>query len=340
MKDNDKVRVTATHSKRYRRFCGFLIGSLLLASALAKAVSPQRCTYQDLMPDYEQFALHTAELLPPERADAFVQQFAPRFPDFYAPEVFGDSEKMRARALRFFGSREGIAALPGVAPLAFERLTERGKVIGPQFTEQQERFVREFRDFRCDTMVEFGVSLFTFDGHPAEFSGGRHLLFGVDVIAMLHGPTDMPAFFDHEVFHLYHRQIIGTRAPQIEPAWWTLWLEGLATYVSQRMNPELSPQEVLWYPEDMVSRMTNDRARAAQLLLRDLDETGRRSGRWFLADVSVEGLPPRAGYYLGYLFAKSEGGGKALPALARMSPSIVRDHARKFLRKLASVSSP
>jgi hypothetical protein len=74
----------------------------------------------------------------------------------------------------------------------------------------------------------------------------------------LPSPPRAAAFFDHELFHLYHRQVVGADAPHDnEPAWWTMWMEGLATYVSQRMNPGLDA--------------------------------------WFLVSKSVEGLPERAG---------------------------------------------
>jgi hypothetical protein len=188
--------------------------------------------------------------------------------------------------------------------------------------------MQTFTDFSCETTVEFGVSLLRFDGHPADFGGKRHLLFGVDSIALLHVPADMPAFFDHEIFHLYHRQVIGSRAPQgDEPAWWTMWVEGLATYVSQRMHPGLAAQQVLWYPKDMVVRIQQDPARAATLLLRDIDKTGNEADRWFLANEEVEGLPARAGYYLGYLFASSEAGAGSLPQLARLEPARVHRDA-------------
>ena len=42
--------------------------------------------------------------------------------------------------------------------------------------------------------------------------------------------------------------------------------------------------------------------------MRDIDKTGNEADRWFLANVEVEGLRARAGYYLGYLFASSEAG--------------------------------
>jgi hypothetical protein len=89
---------------------------------------------------------------------------------------------------------------------------------------------------------------------------------------------------------------VGSRAPHgEEPAWWTLWREGLATYVSQRMNPALDTRHVLWYPRDMVPRMERDPARAAQLMLADMDRSDEAGTRWFLADRQVQDLPPRAG---------------------------------------------
>jgi hypothetical protein len=314
-----------------------LAGGVVASAAQA---SSKPCGYQDLMPAYEKFAAETDGLPPQQRAAAFVRDFAPRFPDYYAPEVFGDAARMQARALRYFDPAQAAVVFPGVPPLTAERLTALGGVVGPQFAQQQRRFMQTFTDFSCDTIVEFGVSLLKFDGHPIEFGGKQYLLFGVDIIAMLHGPADMPAFFDHEIFHLYHRQVIGSRAPQGEtPAWWTMWVEGLATYVSQRMNPRLNAQQVFWYPRDMVARMEQNRTRAAQLMLHDTDKTGSDADRWFVGSTSVDGLPVRAGYYLGYLFAKSEGDGQPLPQLARKAPEEIHKEAVTFLTQLARAGS-
>lgn len=54
-----------------------------------------------------------------------------------------------------------------------------------------------------------------------------------------------------------------------------------------------------------------------------------------LASVAIEGLPIRAGYYLGYLFAKSKGDGQSLPQLARMAPRTIHGEAVAFLTQLA-----
>lgn len=320
-------------------FTTFLLGLVTtalgdLAPALARGSQP--CGYQDLMPAYEDFASQTATLAPEARAVAFVRDFAARYPDYYAPEVFGDQAKLQARAARFFDPARSAASLPDFPPLTPASLAAMGQVIGPQFVQQQRRFIRTFTDFQCRTEVEFGPSLLKFDGHPVEFAGKSHLLFGVDVIAVVHDPKDMAAFLDHELFHLYHRQVIGKQAPQGEdPAWWTMWVEGLATYVSQRMNPQLDAQQVLWSPRDMVARMQHEQARAAQLLLLDIDKTGPEADRWFLGSQSVEGLPTRAGYYLGYLFAKSLDDGMTLTTLARRPPRKVHEEEIRFLARLA-----
>ncbi len=321
-----------------QRRAGLSLLALLLAALgqAAEAAAPQPCAFTDLMPAYQAFLSATATLTPAQRAAAFVSDFAARYPDYYAPEVFGDPAKLEARAVRFFDPAQQRRVFQDVEPASAARIEELGAAIGPEFAAQQRRFLETFPDFVCDSRVEFGISLNRFDGHPAQFGGANHLLFGVDVIATLHGVQDMPALFDHELFHLYHRQVIGAAAPKgDDPAWWTLWVEGLATYVSQRMNPQLKPQEVLWYPRDMVARMSAERSRAAQLLLADINKSGKEADRWFLADQSVEGLPFRAGYELGYEFAATEGRGVPLPVLARRSPERVHRDAIRFLTRMA-----
>jgi hypothetical protein len=316
----------------------FHVLAALAACALSASgiAAPKPCSYTDLMPAYQVFANRTAQLPPEQRAADFLANVAARYPDYYSPEVFGDDQKLRARAVRFFDPAQRSAVFPGNAPLTDARLAAMGTVIGPQFLAQQQRFIHVFADFSCSSTVEFGVSLLKFDGHPTDFGGKRHLLFGVDVITILHDESQMPSFFAHEIFHIYHEQVIADQIPQGDsPGWYTMWLEGLATYVSQRMNPKLDAQHVLWSPSDIVSRMQADTPRAAKLLLADLDRTGMRSERWFLMGTEVEGLPARAGYYLGYLFAKSVGDAVPLPQLARMPLEQVHKQEVAFLTRLA-----
>lgn len=313
-----------------------LIAILFAAPSMAAVGKP--CGYKDLMPAYEDFSMATASLSPEEKAAAFATRLAPQFPDFYLEQVYGGTTKLQNSARKFFGEQKSL--FPDVPPLDPERVSALAHVVGRQFAQEQGRFMQVFPDFACDTLVEFGVSLLKFDGHPVDVDGKHYLLFGVDTIALLHDAADMPSFLDHEEFHLYHKQVMGKDTPQgEEPAWWTLWVEGLATYVSQRMNPERDAQQVLWYPRNLVPVVDKDLAHAARLMLQDIDKSGFEADRWFLANQSVQGLPPRSGYYLGYLFAKSQGDKVPLARLARTPPTQVHRAAIKFLSALAARST-
>jgi hypothetical protein len=317
-------------------FRTILLAAVALSGTVTTQAASRPCRYTDLMPAYRKFAIRTANLSPEDRAAAFQKEIAARYPDYYAREVYGDEAKLQARAVRFFDPVKRAVLFPGMQPLSEEHLEAMGSMIGPEFVRQQRRFIETFADFRCATTVEFGVSLMTFDGHTVDFGGKPHLLFGVDVIAAVHDAADMTSFFDHEIFHIYHKQLIAAQLPKDDgPAWVTMWIEGLATYVSQRMNPQLDAQQVLWFPRDMVTRMKTETPRAATLLLRDIDKTGPEGDRWFLMGTQVEGLPDRAGYYLGYLFAKSIGEGVELPSLARTSLEQIHEKERTFLADLA-----
>jgi len=75
-------------------------------------------------------------------------------------------------------------------------------------------------------------------------------------------------------------------------------------------------------------------ARCKNCCWRISTKRGPRPTVGFLMGTQVEGLPDRAGYYLGYLFAKSEGDGVPLPKLARMPLEEVHQRERAFLTRL------
>lgn len=317
-------------------FRAILLAAVVLSGAVTAQAASRACEYTDLMSAYRQFAIRTANFSPEDRAVAFRKEIAARYPDYYAPEIYGDEAKLQARAVQFFDPVKRAASFHGIPPVSEAHIEEIGSLVGREFLQEQRRLMRSFADFQCSTTVEFGVSLLRFDGHPVDIAGKQHLLFGVDVIAALHDAAEMPSFFDHEIFHIYHKQLIAAQLPQgDEPAWMMMWIEGLATYVSQRLNPQLDAQQVLWFPRDMVARMKTETPRAAGLLLRDIDKAGEDGDRWFLASTQVERLPERAGYYLGYLFAKSVGEHVELPALARMPLEQVHQKEVAFLADLA-----
>ncbi len=318
---------------------GIVLSRIALAALLLAIASPSvpaapdgQCAYEDLMPQFLELESRTANLGAPERGRIFVAEFATAHPDYYAAEVFGDPAALESQATQLF-QPDRWPTFPGYPRLTAQRMHEMGTAVGELFARAQRRFVAEFPDFSCDTFVAFGPSLFTFDGRTYRGADGRaRLLFGMDMIAIFHSAEDLPGFFQHELFHLYQSQVLGADEPPETLVWWALWNEGLATYVSHELNPELTPAQIFWYPRDLDLQVERNLPRWAALLLEDLDETGGQGyRRWFDAGPSGDGPPPRTGYYLGYLLARELARDRSLWELARLPPETVRLNARRFL---------
>jgi hypothetical protein len=296
------------------------------------------CRYQNLMPDFFAFEARTNALAPDDRGALFASDFAPRYPDFYGDSEFGGADALRKAAQSYFDPAKR-PQIPGFAPLTDEHMRAVADAAIPAFEKAQSDFRKIFPDFRCEAAIGFGPSLLHFDGNTYKDSRGRaHLLFGIDLISMLHAPQDMPAFLAHELFHIYHAQILRGVIPKDDSVvWWAMWEEGLATYMSQRMNMPLSEQQVLWFPTDLTDRMLQPgaTARAASLMLADLDKSDGYA-TWFQAGNSAPNLPARAGYFMGLRMVEEIGRDHSLQWLAHLKPDDVRPLAKAFLQAQAN----
>jgi hypothetical protein len=306
---------------------------LLCFAALGSAANAGVCQTEDLMPAFFAFEDSTKALPPEQRADRFVKDFAARYPAFYSPD-FGGPEKLRQASLRLLDPAQP-EQLGGFPPLTDEKLLAVNAAIGGAFADAQQKFLKTFVDFRCETGVAFGPSFMFFDGSGGrDANGSWQMRFGVDMVALLHGPDDMPAFFTHELFHIYHHDLLGDAIPKDEGVvWWQMWEEGLATYVSKRLTPGISEQQVFWFPTDLVEQMKAPGVMrsAARLMLADFDKSMSVSQPWFQMGRSAPGLPSRAGYYVGYRMAAALGRNHSLSWLAHLSPDTVKQQARAFL---------
>lgn len=306
-----------------------------LALTIATPAVAQVCPYQNLMPEFSKFVASTSDLAPQARAAAFVDRFVAQHPQFYSEHVFGSREKMKERAVRLFDP-QWKSKFPGARQITLDDVLETGRTITTHYGQIEATFRKAFPDYRCETPISFGISMFMFDGNQASDAPGKsQMRFGVEMITLLHKQRDLPAFFHHELFHIYQAQAMGPDIPpdETQPVWWALWNEGLATYVSWKLNPTLTSAEIFWIPPDMEEQMQPKLATAARLMLADLDGHEGYS-RWFMGDSSPPGLPVRSGYYLGYLMAKHLDHGD-LAALARMPLAQVQREARQFLTSLA-----
>jgi hypothetical protein len=311
----------------------------VLALFVVAAAHAQVCPYENLMPEFAEFAASTSDLEPAARAEAFVTRFVDKHRDFYSEELFGSRDKIIKRAKRLFDP-QGAPKFPGARPITLDDVLATARSITADYARIEATFRRAFPDYRCETPISFGLSLYQFDGNQdSQAPGKARMRFGVEMIALLHPARELPAFFQHELFHVYQAQQVGAVAPpsETQPVSWGLWSEGLATYVSWKLNPTLSAPEIFWMPRDMQTQLQPKLAEAAQLMLPDLD--GHEGyARWFTVGSNPPGLPTRSGYYLGYLMAKRLDHGD-LAALARMPPEQVARAARSFLESLAASSA-
>ncbi len=178
-------------------------------------------------------------------------------------------------------------------------------------------FQKAFPRFRCSTPVYFLYSAGAFDGATRDVAGKNVLMFGLDVIARL--KEELSPLVVHELFHVYHRQAV---ADDPETFSWALWSEGLATYVSGRLNPSVPEQQVCCLPpiapvEAVLPRIATE---ALRLLDSEKPEDNRR---YFRGGADLD-IPTRSGYYLGYRIATAAGKTRTLEELAALTPSRVR----------------
>jgi hypothetical protein len=176
-------------------------------------------------------------------------------------------------------------------------------------------------------------SLGEFDGGTRSLPEGGRLLFGADVIARIHLAHNIRPFFHHELFHLFHARTFS----ECDAIWCGLWSEGLATYVAASLNPGATDAELLLTePEPIRPAVDANRAEAVCAVVARLDSTEGESTRALFSFRRMnERLPPRFGYYVGYLAAAELGRTRSLRQLAAMPASEVRPALEAALHRMA-----
>jgi hypothetical protein len=197
-------------------------------------------------------------------------------------------------------------------------------------------FQKAFPDFVCQNPIYFLVSLGAFDGGVRPVNDSPALLFGVDVIAKIHPHDELGALFDHELFHMYHRQITGMGGGRGDPLYHALWEERLATYVSGVLNPPSQRKR------DSGSSGRFGCARQAPVAPKSPANCSRR---WTARPrISIRVLAGKQhttehtaalGYFAGLLIARELGQSHSLQQLAKMNGESLRSTIRRMLQKMA-----
>ncbi|HEY9553442.1 hypothetical protein [Allosphingosinicella sp.] len=304
-----------------------LTAAILLSShaaAAEHAPAGGSLEFVDLTDDFAKEWERTASMEDAVRVATFKAYFDALMPGFYAHERLNHAtpERLDKRLLKAFQAypehRVGIEEVSG-------RFSD---MITPALAS----FEAEFGPMRRYPPVYLVHSLGEFDGGTRSLLNGNFLLFGADVIARLHLDHDIQPFFHHELFHFYHARSF----PECGTVWCGLWTEGLAAYVASELNPGATDAELLLtQPEPIRAAVDANRREAVCETLARLDSTQDADMQaLFSFERLNETLPPRFGYYVGYLVAAEAGKTRSLQQLATLGHDEVRPLVEARLRGL------
>jgi len=300
----------------------FLWATLVIAGAALVPV--HACDVVDLMPQYWR-SIDAADA----PARLMTEVISPH-PDLYNPDFVALPQG--AKWIQLVSRERTYVDAHREAVLAAERaLREQAQ---PDMTQ----FERTFPDYRCDYTFYIAPSFGEMDGATGFVNGQHRIIFAPDVIARYHPLSELKVLIDHETFHIYHHEATGTygasaeAVPTIQQA---LWSEGLATFVSWRMNPDASLEVALLQPRIPERAQPHLAAIAADVLVH-LDTRDKATyEHYFEAGKQPEGYPPRAGYYLGVLLAQELSSRYTLQQLARLHDPQLRNELTRSLRQIA-----
>jgi len=295
----------------------------LASAALAGATVPSPAIdYLDLTDDYAAFWASSQTMDPAERPARFRAYFAKLLPGFYDPSRNSVDpalyDKFIASSLRAYPKqRAGIDDVSRrFASLITPALADFEKRVGP---------VGRQRVVLLHSMGEM-------DGGVRTLQGRRVLVFGADRIAELHGAHRIQPFFHHELFHQYHAR----RFAGCEALWCSLWSEGLAVHAAHLLTPDATDGELLLnVPEPIRAAVDARRNLAVCTVVAKLDSTAATDfAGLFQFQRQIPDLPPRFGYYVGYLAAREAGRTRSLKALAALDVAEARPLVEQALQSL------
>jgi len=271
----------------------------------------------DAMPAFWKFWDSTIEEPSDKRVRAFFDTVIAAYPDLFhhgliasgALTDLGDVPETQARVAKYL--HDVNSYIPAMRHITI--------TIRDNFSRYVQEFSTTFPDYAPIIPVYFSLSLFGFSGGLLVSGENTGLYFGVDELARIYGSTgNLKVILQHELFHQYHYQI----APEISndlAVWAFMWEEGLATYVSRRMNPGTTVDQVLVMPDRLSELAEPHLPNLARRLLDHADSTNPNDySDLFTVGQTPAGIPARSGYYVGYRVAEKLAATLSLVELAHL----------------------
>jgi hypothetical protein len=312
-----------------RRAFLILIGGSVAATWDAIPAAPRLpFTVIDAMPTFWRFWDSSIREPPDKRVRAFFDTVVAAYPDLFhhgliasgALTDLGGVPEAQARVAKYL--RDISPFIP-----AMRRITI---TIRDSFSRYVQEFVTTFPDYAPTTPVYFTVSLFGFSGGLFVSGENTGLYFGIDELARIHGMSgNLKVIFQHELCHQYHYQI----SPEISrdrAAWAFMWEEGLAIYVSRRMNPGTTADQVLVTPDRLSELAQPHLPDLARRLLDNAESTNPIDYiDLFSVEQTPSGIPARSGYFVGYRVAEKLASTRSLVELVHLcEPACNSDQVR------------
>lgn len=306
------------------------VTGLILLVAGCSCGSAQTCRVVNLMPAFWPIVDGTSNLDSRTQVMLFHNEIVRPNGDLYGPSGFGfQSETELDKAI--IG---GVSHARSHSP-AMKQMESR---IASALPNVLANLRRTFPDFRCTFPIYLAPSLGTLDGAGRIIMHHPALVIGVDQAADEYTDATLPIFLTHELFHRYHSQVAGFSDDAGERAilWKALWAEGLATYVSMKLNAGATLQDALILPRDLVLVAQPRLAELVGDLLPYLDERNHTVfAEFFEYHPQVSKVPARAGYYLGALVAQRLNESSTLMELAHERQPM-RSDVRRTLMQLGA----
>ena len=305
---------------------------LLTGSSFAAwpAPSPPAATFaiHDFTPDFWRF-WRAAQKQPVKQQEKLWQQL------YVAPHqaVFDDlAGPCKAEYDPAWARAHYFPNLPGVVP----RIRAMVAGLAHQLDEANGRFLKTFPDMRWSGDIYVMASGFCFNGRAQMIQGRNALLFGVDAAVGL-GQKNLSPVMQHELFHRYHFQFFDFKPSSGYPLWTTLWAEGMATYVSELLNPSASDTDLGNVPLGMVQQVDDRRDKLAAEFLNRFDSTSEKDASVWFNDINSKGpfVPPRGGYELGVLVVRDLSKQYSNQTMAHWSQAEAKPRVRAALERIS-----
>lgn len=269
------------------------------------APAPAPAPYTDLTDDFARLADDTRDLSEAERVRRFHALFDPLVPGLYNNKGAAQAkfDTIIAQSIKSFPKeRAAIAATAASFTTAFET--------------REARFRAFFPDYRQRLPVYLIHSINQMDGGTRTINGRTTLLFGAEMIARIHDESTIGPLLDHELFHSYHARFFRG----CNQLWCSLWIEGLAVYVAQRMNPGATDRQLLLTLPEPIRPAVEPRLSEAMCAFGDkMTSTGGEDyAEYFNYRTTKSRFPARTGYYLGLVIADKVGRGMPITRLATL----------------------